>query len=52
MSRSAVIAAAEAMPPTDAAPTGSQLDPPGLISLALRGLAEAWGGLVAGEGHD
>lgn len=48
MTRADVIAAAEAMPPTDAAPTGSQLDPADLVSAVLRGLAEALGELVAG----
>ncbi len=47
LSRSRAVAAAEAMPPTDAAPTGSQLDPTDLISLAVRSIAAAWDGLLS-----
>jgi hypothetical protein len=50
MTRARAIAAAEAMPPTDAAPSGSPEQPSGdLVSLVLRSLAEAWGRLLASE---
>lgn len=46
MTRAAVIAAAQAMPPTDAAPTGSHPDVVDLISVALRSVAAWWDGLM------